>query len=783
MRERRARAGALASGGGSQQRDRRHQQQQRDRRAPAAAAGPAAPAAAARVGAPAGPADRWELALPEGAVGRDRRQPARLRQARRRRGGPRGHAPRRRLAHPAGGRPPALGARDRPEPPGRGDAAARQQRLHPDQVHGQPLPRRHDLHAPPPSTYCAPASRSSGPCSPPWAPRLCGGRGEAPPREPGLTRQSPPNPPLSPPPGPAALRWRIVPSLRGRSTFPRKELALNLRLLTRGPPRGRPPRDRRRRVVLERRARLRRVRFVPRRRRSRRARWSRATAWPSPSLPRRPCSGTRSSTRDRPPTSRAVLPVRGRRARALHRRLVRDPRRRHVGADPQPAVHLQSPAELLRQLRRLRRPRLHRPVGTEFGLRHGLRRLPPTPPAATWWAPLAAPTTPRRRSGLRWKRHLGFEEVSGSSCTSNAGCTGIGESCDTSLSVCIDGGETCASDSDCSGSGGDSCVDGECIAGDTAAGPRPPPPPVTVTHQGTVGPYQTVTLHANGKARRAPELGSRRTATSSTPAVALIIDAYTSEGFDFIALVARPGQGRAGDAAGAGGHAGGEPDAAVAHGRRGHRTQRGHHPLRHRRGRLAGAELPNGNDPRGQPDVGLLHDELELREGLPGRSWRRTAAGRGTPPTARRAFCSRRTACAARSASRARRTPPSPTPTSRRAWPTRRDDGHELPELAGLDRQQHGAGVGRLSAARHRDRRGGGGTGGSTSADRHHQHQRDRRKPAGTSGIGGTGTGTTSDDQLQRHRWRHHRGQHRRDRRRLQRWDRRRRDRRELALR
>src|SRR3712207_7575453 len=25
----------------------------------------------------------------------------------------------------------------------------------------------------------------------------------------------------------------------------------------------------------------------------------------------------------------------------------------------------------------------------------------------------------------------------------------------------------------------------------------PPPPPVTVVHQGTVGPYETVTLHAN----------------------------------------------------------------------------------------------------------------------------------------------------------------------------------------------------------------------------------------------------------------------------------------------
>jgi hypothetical protein len=67
------------------------------------------------------------------------------------------------------------------------------------------------------------------------------------------------------------------------------------------------------------------------------------------------------------------------------------------------------------------------------------------------------------------------------------------------------------------------------------------PPPVTVTHEGTVGPYQTVTLHAN-----VPNaLPSWLTANGYNidPTVSPIIDAYTSAGFDFIALRLQPGMG------------------------------------------------------------------------------------------------------------------------------------------------------------------------------------------------------------------------------------------------
>jgi hypothetical protein len=69
----------------------------------------------------------------------------------------------------------------------------------------------------------------------------------------------------------------------------------------------------------------------------------------------------------------------------------------------------------------------------------------------------------------------------------------------------------------------------------------PPPPPVTVTHEGTVGPYETVTLHANVPNALPNWLTSHNYAID--PTVAPIIDAYTQEGFDFIALRLQPGQG------------------------------------------------------------------------------------------------------------------------------------------------------------------------------------------------------------------------------------------------
>jgi hypothetical protein len=76
------------------------------------------------------------------------------------------------------------------------------------------------------------------------------------------------------------------------------------------------------------------------------------------------------------------------------------------------------------------------------------------------------------------------------------------------------------------------------FAGDLAA---PNTPPVTVTHEGTVGPYETVTLHANVKDALPNWLTSH--GYNIDPKVSPIIDQYTNEGFDFIALRLLPGVG------------------------------------------------------------------------------------------------------------------------------------------------------------------------------------------------------------------------------------------------
>ena len=70
---------------------------------------------------------------------------------------------------------------------------------------------------------------------------------------------------------------------------------------------------------------------------------------------------------------------------------------------------------------------------------------------------------------------------------------------------------------------------------------RNAPPPVTVTHEGTVGPYETVTLHANVPDALPSWLTAHGYAIS--PSVKPILDAYTAEGFDFIALRLLPGAG------------------------------------------------------------------------------------------------------------------------------------------------------------------------------------------------------------------------------------------------
>jgi hypothetical protein len=62
-----------------------------------------------------------------------------------------------------------------------------------------------------------------------------------------------------------------------------------------------------------------------------------------------------------------------------------------------------------------------------------------------------------------------------------------------------------------------------------------------VTHEGTVGPYETVTLHANVKDALPNWLTSH--GYNIDPKVSPIIDQYTTEGFDFIALRLIPGNG------------------------------------------------------------------------------------------------------------------------------------------------------------------------------------------------------------------------------------------------
>ena len=62
-----------------------------------------------------------------------------------------------------------------------------------------------------------------------------------------------------------------------------------------------------------------------------------------------------------------------------------------------------------------------------------------------------------------------------------------------------------------------------------------------MVHQGTVGPYDTVTLHANVPNALPSWLMANGYAID--PSVAPIIDAYVSEGFDFIALRMQPDTG------------------------------------------------------------------------------------------------------------------------------------------------------------------------------------------------------------------------------------------------
>jgi hypothetical protein len=101
----------------------------------------------------------------------------------------------------------------------------------------------------------------------------------------------------------------------------------------------------------------------------------------------------------------------------------------------------------------------------------------------------------------------------------------------------------------CISAQGPGCSGGGCFGGTSASAKAfgidhsgaAAPPSVTVTHEGTVGPYETVTLHANVKDALPNWLTSH--GYNIDPKVSPIIDQYTNEGFDFIALRLLPGVG------------------------------------------------------------------------------------------------------------------------------------------------------------------------------------------------------------------------------------------------
>jgi hypothetical protein len=83
------------------------------------------------------------------------------------------------------------------------------------------------------------------------------------------------------------------------------------------------------------------------------------------------------------------------------------------------------------------------------------------------------------------------------------------------------------------------CSAGEGVAAEGVS--DEPPDPVTVVHQGSVGPYETVTLHADVPGVLTTWLQDNGYAIASD--VQPVIDDYQAEGFDFIALRLAPDQG------------------------------------------------------------------------------------------------------------------------------------------------------------------------------------------------------------------------------------------------
>lgn len=83
---------------------------------------------------------------------------------------------------------------------------------------------------------------------------------------------------------------------------------------------------------------------------------------------------------------------------------------------------------------------------------------------------------------------------------------------------------------------------GCCFSGDDSAGGvyEPEEPGVTVVHQGTVGPYETVTLAATDPDALASYLTQHGYAVD--PSARATFDAYVAEGFGFVALRLQPGK-------------------------------------------------------------------------------------------------------------------------------------------------------------------------------------------------------------------------------------------------
>ncbi len=76
---------------------------------------------------------------------------------------------------------------------------------------------------------------------------------------------------------------------------------------------------------------------------------------------------------------------------------------------------------------------------------------------------------------------------------------------------------------------------------DSAGGEPAEPDPVTVVHRGSAGPYETVTLHSDVPGALASWLIDNGYAIDAD--IQPVIDAYSGEGFDFIALRLLPEQG------------------------------------------------------------------------------------------------------------------------------------------------------------------------------------------------------------------------------------------------